>query len=197
MHATNEMIRRAMTTAVVAGPALLLVSTLVGIAGDGLYRDAWQGAIQILAMGVWAVGIAGLGLTLARSAPRAGVLVLVVGLVAAGAGAAFGADIVQAAVNGARLTPEASPAVVVLRALGALFPVALIVAGIGLWRTGVVDARAGVLLAAGAVLFPLGRIPEVAAVTVACDVVLLVGSALVASALGSKARGPAVVPAGA
>lgn len=186
--------RQAMITALVAGPVLMLVSTLVGIAGDGLYRDAWQGVVQILAMGVWAVGIAGLGIAIASRAPRTGVFVLVVGVVAAAAGAGFGVDVLQAAVSGTRLTPEAAPAVVALRALGVLFPLALIVAGVALWRTGMADATTGLLLAAGAAMFPIGRVPELAAPALASDVLLIVGSVLVAAALRATAHATRAVP---
>lgn len=59
--------------------------------------------------------------------------------------------------------------------LGVLFPLGLLLFAVGLARYGVVPRWSGVLLAAGAVLYPAGRIPSVLPVLVASDLALALG----------------------
>lgn len=183
MHALPEPTKQAMTAAMVLGPALLAVGTLVGIAGEGVFVDPWQGGINILGGGVWMVGFAGLALALAERAPRVGTALLVAGMACLVTSAGWGVDYMVGAVHGERLTPEQTPAMLMLMIPGVLFWPAMAATAIGLWRTGAVPAAAGLTLAIGALTFPAGRVPEIAALAVATDVALIAGSVMVATAL--------------
>lgn len=188
MHALPEPTRRAMTAAIVLGPVLVALGTLVGITGDGLFRDQWQGGINIIAGGVWMVGVAGLGLTLARRAPRIGTALMVAVMVCLVTSAGWGVDYLAVEAFGERVSadPAAVPGVILLMVPGILFPPLLIALALGLWRTGVVPASAGITLAVGAAFFPIGRVPEIAALAVLSDVLLIAGSVLVASAIRGR-----------
>jgi hypothetical protein len=185
MDALPEPTRRAMTAAVVLGPVLVALGTLIGIAGEGVFQDPWQGGVNIIAGGVWMVGFAALGLTLAQRAPRLGTVLLVLGMVCLVTSAGWGVDYMVGHVHGVRLDPSQTPAVILLMFPGILFPPTLAATALGLWRTGAVPAAAGLTLAAGAVFFPIGRVPEIAALAVLSDLLLIAGSAAVAAALGT------------
>jgi hypothetical protein len=57
---------------------------------------------------------------------------------------------------------------------GLLFPVGLLILAVALFRKQAVAPWAGLLLAAGAILFPVGRIPGLVWAIFACDVLLTV-----------------------
>ncbi|HEX5707317.1 MAG TPA: hypothetical protein VFX96_08475 [Pyrinomonadaceae bacterium] len=67
------------------------------------------------------------------------------------------------------------PMMVVMYPLpGLFFPLGLLILSVGLLRARVVPAWAAALLALGAILFPVGRIPRIWAASMASDVALLV-----------------------
>ena len=58
---------------------------------------------------------------------------------------------------------------------GLAFPIGLLLIAIALWRSAIAPRWAPIVLVAGALLFPLGRVPSSDAVMLLTDVVLLVG----------------------
>lgn len=185
MDTLPDIARRTLLTLLVIGALLLGAATIAGLTGGGLFHDQLQGALTILAAGPMVGGMVGLALVVAGRAPRIGTVLLVVSLLAGVSMAGFGLDHVSGATYGTRLThatDEATGATALL-ALGLAFPLGLAGLGIALWRTGAVPAVAGITLAIGALAFPLGRVPEVAALTIVSDLLLVAGTVLVVARL--------------
>lgn len=188
MHALPEPVRRILLGAIVAGPVVVSLGTLVGTLRGSVFADVWQGGINVLGTGIWLLGVVALGLALAEHAPRLGAALLGLGVVCLATGAAWGVDYMAAAVHGERMAGPVGAPFLLVAVPGALFPLTLAAIGVALWRTGAVPAAAGLTLAVGALLFPAGRIPEVGAVALTADVVLIAGSALCVAALRGSAR---------
>lgn len=158
--------------ATILGPLLMLGSSVAWLA------DADE-ARAILIM--WAA--IGLGLTivgfsqrLATALPRMAAVVLGIGIIGMAAGAAYAAEAAIVDHFGIdRLNEQNTVAtVLVLQLPGLLFPLSFVVAAIASWRAGLLAPLHAGLLAVGALMFPASRIPEVAGLGVAADVVLCV-----------------------
>jgi hypothetical protein len=161
--------------AAVAGPILLLASTVAYLTvGDGLNDGELGGALQLWAFIGIGLAVLGLARTLERSAPRIATLLSLLAVLAPALGGAFGIDSMQTAVNGTAPLAERSDPTIVLALLlpGPLVAIGLAVLGVTLARHG-----AGVrcwLLVAGALLFPVSRIPDVGAIAILSDLLLVV-----------------------
>ena len=70
---------------------------------------------------------------------------------------------------------------------GPLFPLAVVGLGVALWRAGEIPGWVGGLLAAGGILFPVGRIGGILAAALAGDVVWILAFGWVAMQLGRAA----------
>ena len=189
MHSLPEPVRRTLLTAVVAGPVVVSTGTLVGTLRGSVFSDTWQGGINVLGTGIWLLGVVALTLAVAEHAPRLGAALLGLGVVCLTTGAAWGADYMVGAVHGERLAADVGAPFLFVMIPGALFPLVLAATGVALWRVGAVPAAAGLTLAVGALLFPAGRIPEIGAVALTGDIVLLTGSVLCARALARRPSG--------
>ena len=97
------------------------------------------------------------------------------GAVGVAAGVGFAFERIVADITGFELS-EATSAVTPIALLlpGLLWPVTLLGCGLGLRKAGVVPRWSGALLAATGLLFPVSRIGEVEALSIAADVVFLV-----------------------
>lgn len=188
MRTLPDPVQRVLLAALVVGPVMMALATVVGITSGELFANQWQGGLGVLATGAWVAGPVGLALLLSERAPRTGAVLLVIVFVTLVTGAGWGVDYISGAVHGERLsaTPDQNPAILLLMLPGVLGPPAMAALGIGLWRTNVVPAAAGITYAVGALAFPLGRIPEVAAFTVTSDLLLLVGALLILSAVRER-----------
>lgn len=191
MHALPEPVRRVLTAAIVAGPVVVALGTLTGVLRGNVFSDVWHGGINVTGTGIWILGVVGLTLALAEKAPRLGAVLLTLGVVFSATGGAWGVDYMTGAVHGERIVLATTAAIPFVALPGALFPLTLAVIAIALWRTGVVPSTAGIALAVGALLFPAGRMPEIGALALTADVVLILGSALCAAAIGDRASAPA------
>ena len=165
-------------------PAIMLTCDLdLAAAGDpAIFR--WSLALQV-SMTLFLLAILGMVAELRPVADRAGLT----GGLLAGFGATVGAVMqghfrtMQTAietVGGAegeaiREALHAPAYILTTRAPGLAFPIGLVVLAVALVATRRAPALLGLLVAAGAVLFPIGRIGGLTWAIVASDVVLLVG----------------------
>lgn len=173
---TNTPRARLLGAAAIAAPVLLLASTLAYIAGgDGMNDGEAGGAIQVWAMIAYAVVVVGLARLLATESPGLADVLLVAGLAGTAGGVGYGIDSIQAAlVSGESLQEmESAAASLALQVPGILFPLGLAALGFALLRADLVNRFTGAGLVVGALLFPASRIPDVEALAVVADVVLL------------------------
>jgi hypothetical protein len=172
---TTTINTRLTGAAAVAGPILVLASTVAYVTvGGGLNEGELGGAIQVWAFAILGVAVLGLARTVERSVPGTAALLSVLAVVGAAVGGGYGIDSMQAAVNGTEALAHGSEPAVVLGLLlpGLLAPISLVVLGITLTRHGGAGIR-GWLLVAAAVLFPVSRIPDVAAIAIVSDLLLV------------------------
>jgi hypothetical protein len=173
--AAANLRRRVAGVSLIAGPALLLTSSVVRFVFDRFFE--WY---QTMKLSFFFIALAVLGLVhlLRGRADGSGH----VGGAMALAGCLSGASIVTAAyllepfrgtvpderLQSLYLTVVNSPLP------GLLFPVGLLILAVALTRKKVVPLWAGLLFALGAVLFPVGRVPGLVWAIFACDVLLTV-----------------------
>lgn len=172
---TTNINNRLTGAAAVAGPILVLASTVAYVTvGGGLNEGELGGALQVWAFAALGLAILGLARTVERSVPGTAVLLSVLAVIGAAVGGGFGIDSMQAAVNGTEPLAHSSEPAVVLGLLlpGLLAPISLVVLGVTLARHGNAGVR-GWLLAGGALLFPVSRIPDVAAIAIVSDLLIV------------------------
>ncbi|HWS53915.1 MAG TPA: hypothetical protein VN228_07305 [Pyrinomonadaceae bacterium] len=201
-HTPASNLRRAAAGAsLIAGPALLLTSSVARFAFGLL--DAWYQTMK-LSFFFFAVGALGLVHLLRGRADGSGHAGGALTL----AGCLSGASIVTAAYINERLSGavplerlEGLYLTIVNSPLpGLFFPIGLLVLAVALTRKKVIPAWAGLLFAAGAVLFPVGRIPGLVWAIFACDVLLTIslgyaGARVLAMTADEWERAPAAAAA--
>lgn len=154
----------------VAGPTLLLASTLAYLAHGDLNRGQAAGALEIWAAAFYAVAIVGLARLLSAASPVTAGVVTVLGVTGGMGMAAYGMDAIQRDLFGTSIVGSAATPFA-LRIPGLFFPLALLVLGLGLARHRLVPAGAAYALAAAAVLFPLSRISNIIPIALASDAI--------------------------
>ncbi|MEU6207149.1 hypothetical protein ABZ814_26575 [Micromonospora musae] len=170
--------------ALVLGPAGSALATYFWT--DGRY-GATGGTILVLAMVVWAYGLVGLLDALRPHAPRYAAVALPVFLYGAMGGAAFGFqgvfEDIFAQSNDASLAALAEhpfAANLLLWLPGPVMPISLLVLGVVLARIRLVPLWAAALMCAGAVAFPLSRIPRIDLIAYLADALLVVAFVAIA-----------------
>lgn len=158
----------------IAGPLVLLASSFFHLTGGGMDSDDTGGTLQILAFFLFIFGVLGLTQLAAERAPRAAIVLRVLLVFGCVYGVINGVGSVLADAAGAGLTSLPSGLAMLLIFPGLAFPLSLLALGLLLWRTETVPASAGIALALGAFLFPVGRIPDIIAVYFITDVLLIV-----------------------
>jgi hypothetical protein len=163
--------------AMILGPVVSLVSTVVYVLGGGLNKDQAGGVIQIYGVVGYAIAIIGLLRLLEKPMPRLSAALTVLGMVTVAAGLGFGNDSIVRAVNPdvALSQSHSAAATFALVLPGLTFPLTWIGLGLGLAKTGVISRWSGFAIAAGGLLFPVARIPGIDALALIADVVLLLG----------------------
>ncbi|MEV0455806.1 hypothetical protein [Catellatospora methionotrophica] len=161
----------------VAGPLLFAASTFFW--HDGRY-GATGGTIVALSVPVWTYGILALLDRMGTVLPRYAAALRLLALFGVVAGAAFGFQGffeqvygMDAAGSLAALEQHPVTAGLLLWWTGPLFPLTLLLLGAGLIRTRQLPLPVGLLICAGAVLFPASRIPRAEWIAHIVDVVLL------------------------
>lgn len=183
MHRSS---RSVLVAASLVGPLLLLASTVAYIAGgDGMSEGEAAGAIQVWAFVAVALALVGCARALETRTPVGATVLSVTAIVGCVGGALYGLDAIQLAVlDGSIHEHAASP--FALRIPGLFFPVALLVLGVLVARRARAPRVAVVATVLGAVLFPAGRIGDVAAIAVVTDLLILVGLAMSVRALPAE-----------
>jgi hypothetical protein len=172
-----------------AGPLLFTVADFFWV-GDAEYGVV-AGTLLVLGSVAWIVGFTGLAAAIRPHAPRVaawGLVPAVYGAVCGGAG--FGLQGVLNEMYGVSrresldaLAGHPLPANLIFWIGGPAFPVTLLLLAIYLLASRRAPVWAGAVLAAGAILFPLARIPRIEVVAVAVDLLLLIPAAYLAGTL--------------
>jgi hypothetical protein len=170
---------------------MLLLASTVGfiVEGEGMNSGEVAGAVQVWAFIGFALAAVALTERMASVAPRARATLLALALAGVAGGVGYGVDAIQAALNDTTSIQEMDSvaASFALQVPGILFPLSFAAIGVALARTRSAPAWAAWLLVIGALLFPMSRIPDIEALAVAADVLLLL--ALVAiTAFRAEAR---------
>ena len=152
--------------AMILGPVLLLGSAVAYAAGGGLNADELGGALQVYAFVALAVVAIGIARAVEQALPRASAALLAFAVLGCGAGLGFGVDSIHAGLPGGTGLEEAesTAGTLALFVPGAIFPLSFAALGIALWRARVTPKASGPLLVAAGLLFPIGNIPDSAAI---------------------------------
>jgi len=182
---TNTPTSRVFGLAMILGPVVSVISTVVYVLGGGLNKDQAGGVIQIYGVVGYAVAIIGLLRLLERPMPRLSAALTALGMMTVAAGLSFGNDsIVRAVSPDAALSQSHSAAATLALVLpGFTFPLTWIGLGLALAKTGVISRWSGFAIAAGGLLFPIARIPDIDALALIADAVLLLGVAPIGLAI--------------
>lgn len=174
--------RRVFGAATIAGPLLLLASTIAFLtAGDGINDGVLGGTVSVWAVITMGAALVGLLRLLEPHAPRAAALLTLTAIAGVAGGAAFSVDGIYHPLFG--LGPDdpfnafqGADAIAILAFLpwGWLIPFTLTLSGVMFWRTGaVIPRRSAALLIAGGVLFVAGRPARIDPIVVVTDLVLI------------------------
>jgi hypothetical protein len=168
-----------MRAAAIVGPVLLLASSAAWIGGD---REELRGILTFWSMPFLALAVFGAAGRLRTRAPigRAVVTALITIGACAGAGFATEASMVEHFGVERLIDQDTTSAMLGLGLPGPLFAVALVVLGVLSFRHRTMPPAAAILLAAGGALFPAGRIPQIAGLAMATDLLLIAAFASVA-----------------
>jgi hypothetical protein len=173
----------------VAGPVLFTTADLFWV-GDAEYGLV-AGTLLVLGSVAWIVGFAGIAAALRPHAPRiAGWGMVLAAYGAVCGGAAFGLQGVLNAMYGVdhsqaleHLAQHPLIANVIFWVGGPAFPLTLLLLAIYLLVSRRAPRWAGLLLAAGALLFPVARIPRIEFVAVAVDLLMLIPAVYLAAVI--------------
>lgn len=159
--------------AMVVAPLALLVSSLFHLAGGGMDSDEVGGVVQIFAFFLFVFAALGLTRLAAERRPRAATVLrflLVLGCVY-GAINGLGSVLAAAAGTGISALPEGLFMLLVYPGLA--FPLSLVAVSLILRRHPRVPIAAAIGLVVGGALFPIGRIPDIVAITLLADTLLV------------------------
>jgi hypothetical protein len=169
--------------ALVLGPVGSAVATYYWT--DGRY-GATGGTVLVLAMVVWAYGLIGLLEVVRPSAPRYAAVALPVFLYGIMGGAAFGfqgvfEDVFDRSADASLDALAAHPfaANALLWIAGPVMPLSLLILGVVLGRARLVPLWTAALLCAGALAFPLSRVPRVDLIAYVADGLLVAAFAAI------------------
>ncbi|GAA2606884.1 hypothetical protein GCM10010399_42280 [Dactylosporangium fulvum] len=188
---------------IVAGGCLVAAPIFQGLSSY-FWKDGFQGVntgtLIILATVCWIVGLTAVFRSIEDRVPRYTALAHPLAMYGCVGGATFGIQGMQEELfnvshaEAVRLLGEhPSAAFLAFWIAGVLFPTSVFVLGAVLIRIRAVPVPVGLLTCAGAVAFPLSRIPREPAVAYAADLLLLLpfaylGIRLVVQALGARAQ---------
>jgi hypothetical protein len=161
----------------IAGPLLLLASTVVGVTGDGIGESGPSGVLQVYAMvGLLFAVVAVTGICEAWF-PRAAAGMTLIGAVGIAGGVAYGINGIYLMNGATDLNSEVAGVTphLVLHIPGLLLPATFIGLGFLLFRTSLQPRWCGPALMAGGVLFPISRIGEIPALAPVPDALFLLG----------------------
>lgn len=169
------------------GPALLAASSVAWIVD----AEELRAILTFWALPALALAVVGVAARLERSAPRTRAFLTALVVLGACAGSAFGLEAAMVEHFGTeRLIMQDTPSAMLILGLpGPLFPLSLLVTGIVSFRKRTLAPCSAVLLAVAGALFPMSRIPQIPALALVADLILLAALAPVAvNALRTQSR---------
>jgi hypothetical protein len=171
---------RLMRVAAVVGPLLLAASSVAWLGGDD--TEELRGILTFWALPFMALAVYGVAARLQGRSPAGRAVVTALVAIGACAGAGFAIEINMVEHFGVeRLMEQDTPsAMLALGMPGLCFPLSLIALGLLSFSYRTLPRAQALLLAAGGVLFPLSRIPQVAGLALVADVLLIAALAPVA-----------------
>ena len=185
--ATTSPTDRVMRAAAFVGPLVFCAASVAWLAGDA-YEEL-RGILTFWAIPFMALAAYGLAGRLQGPSPVGRAVVTTLTAIGACAGAGFATEINMVEHFGVeRLMDQDTPsAFLALGIPGLMFPLGLVSLGLLSFRHRTLSKPQALLLAAGAALFPVSRIPQLPALAVVADLVLL--AALAPVAFSSSDRG--------
>lgn len=186
--------------AAITGGALLLLSTVAFVTvGGGVNDGVLGGTITVWAVFALAVAFVGICRLLEPARPRLAQWLTLVAVIGFVAGGGFGLQAIhlEAFGDGGYLDDEAAIEAAPIGLLaylpwGWFTPLTFVLAGVVLWRAGVVPWWNGTLLILGGILFISARPARIDALAILTDVVLLAALTAVAVRLFAAARSAGV-----
>lgn len=174
--------------AATAGPVLLLGSSVAWAVGPDVAE--LRGSLQFWAFPFLGLALMGIATRLEVPAPRARAVLTAMFAIGMVAGGSFAQEILMVDHFGTeRLLRQPTPsALLALGIPGVLLPIGTTVMGLMALVHRALPPKVCLLMAAGGLMFPMSRIPELAGLAIAADLVLLV--ALVAASRASSAAAP-------
>jgi len=190
---TTDPTARLMRLSAVVGPLILVASSVVWLFGDDLAE--LRGILTFWAFPFTALAVYGIASRLQGASPVGRAVVTALVAIGACGGAGFATEVNMVDHFGVeRLMEQDTPsAFLALGIPGPCFPLAVVVLGLLSLRHATLPRAQALLLAAGGLLFPLSRIPQIAGLAVAADLLILAALAPVAR---SARRGAAAAAAG-
>jgi hypothetical protein len=185
----NQWQNKLYGAALIITPLLLLATSIAEWTGSGPEKDGFGGTLKVLTMFLFIFVVLGLTHLLWTRAPRTAVIGRFIGILGCTGGIGYGFlgvfydVLVQAGASEALLAEFMTLAngldsglagVPILQVPGFIFPLTFIGLGIALWRTRVVPAWAGIILAVAGLMFPIGRFPDVPSVNYLADLFFVV-----------------------
>jgi hypothetical protein len=187
----------------IAAPLLVAASSMLRFNESTLYA---AGLTQMYGAFLFIPAVLGLAAQLKHRAPRLAVFGGLAGVLGFVGGINFATvDLYKWAARTAGADDATVRAIVgvtenqlwpALNLPGVIGPLTLLILSIGLFRTGVVPKWAALLLGFGAIAFPMGRVPEIQALLILSDLLLLIPLAWIGFRyLSEPLSSRAVVPA--
>jgi hypothetical protein len=178
--------------AAVMAPLLMLASTVAHVANDEeLNNGEVGGIVQVWAFIALGIAIVGLARLMEPATAKGALAVVVLGIGGIAAGIGYGIDAIAADVHGADSLQDiaTSPAApLALQIPGMFNTLSLVVLGVLLARHRLAPVVAAYAIVVGAILFLAARIPDIEAVALVGDAVLVVGFGGVGSRILRRGR---------
>lgn len=178
---------RLLTASLILSPAVTLISSVL-YALNG-WDNGSAAAVHIVG-GILGIPVVVRLTTYLDRVPRLAATAFAVGVAGCAGVIGYGFNTIGVSFGGVDLIDATGPATI-LKPLGLCWPLALLLFGIALLRTGRVPAAVGVGLALSGVVFPVSRIANIGWLAIAVDLLLLVCLAAVVTVPRDDARAKA------
>ena len=177
--ATEDPTARLMRIAAVVGPLFFVASSVAWLGED---REELRGILTFWALPFMALAVYGVAGRLQERSPMGRALVTALVTIGACAGAGFATEVSMVEHFGVeRLMDQDTPSAFLgLGIPGPMFPLGLVLLALLSFRHRTMPRGQALLLAAGGLLFPVSRIPQVAPLALAADLLILAAFAPVA-----------------
>lgn len=164
MHSTRSQNLNAKLAgfSMIAGPLVLLTSSILYATGKGMNSDELGGLVQIFALFIFIFAVTGVTELLAVRTPGLAITLRVTGVLGCVYGVIFGVDSMLQGATGKGIVAQVGAMGELITYPGIIFPLTIIALGVALWRSRILPAPVAVLLILAGITFPMGRIPDIA-----------------------------------